>query len=468
MSAEPKQTIGDQLRAFAKQRRDAAREPFEPHPMTRKLLQDEVARTFSARTIARQTTPISWFAAFWRRSAVAGGLIALLVIGAVFWLGKEPEQTDEFAGQGQRFAPAQPLASSPAAKPSSGPALGRDGSTPSEQTASAPRQQEERVQQRYGLIPAIAPEPDSFLPRPDVETAQAGRKQETERVDVQSPAKLALQRTGNTVPSAPGTETLAAGSAVETKPGSTTAQTLAKSHPTSENEAAKVGEKSADSTAIGRGEAATGRLREAKDVASALTTASRTEARFSLGTTASATNVFFFSQTDGRAKYRRNFNSPPVPPVLRSFQVQQSGATVRILDSDGSVYEGVAEPLPTDPRLQLVDVESSNQKKSAEKLSERPVGADELKMLQRQVQPGAPAAANNMEDVIFRASGTNQSVKQLVVISGQLQSDRNQSAVARNRSLGAAEGISHAVTLRAKASIGRNVEIPIEASGTIR
>src|SRR5262245_52054842 len=71
MSARPNQSIGDQLRAFAKQRRDAIGAPLEPHAAARKVLQDEVARTFSARTIARQTKSSNWLAAFWVRLSFA-------------------------------------------------------------------------------------------------------------------------------------------------------------------------------------------------------------------------------------------------------------------------------------------------------------------------------------------------------------------------------------------------------------
>jgi hypothetical protein len=37
-------------------------------------------------------------------------------------------------------------------------------------------------------------------------------------------------------------------------------------------------------------------------------------------------------------RYRVNFNSPPVPNVLRSFQVEQTGRQIRVVDADGSVY----------------------------------------------------------------------------------------------------------------------------------
>jgi hypothetical protein len=46
-------------------------------------------------------------------------------------------------------------------------------------------------------------------------------------------------------------------------------------------------------------------------------------------------------------RYRENFQSPPTPDVLRSFQFVQKDLTVQIIDSDGSIYDGSAESPPT-------------------------------------------------------------------------------------------------------------------------
>lgn len=52
-----------------------------------------------------------------------------------------------------------------------------------------------------------------------------------------------------------------------------------------------------------------------------------------------------FQQVDNLAGYRRNFNSPPVPPVMKEFSFQLAGDRVRIVDADGSTYEGVVVPV---------------------------------------------------------------------------------------------------------------------------
>jgi hypothetical protein len=47
--------------------------------------------------------------------------------------------------------------------------------------------------------------------------------------------------------------------------------------------------------------------------------------------------------------YRVNFNSPPTLNVLNSFQLEQNGRLVRIVDADGSTYEGQID----DPQVEV-------------------------------------------------------------------------------------------------------------------
>src|SRR5205814_4839361 len=61
MPDEPNRNVEDELKAWAQKRRDEAYAPFELHPATRKMLQDEVARTFPKKSdlaadIGRQAT----------------------------------------------------------------------------------------------------------------------------------------------------------------------------------------------------------------------------------------------------------------------------------------------------------------------------------------------------------------------------------------------------------------------------
>src|SRR5205814_68580 len=45
-------------------------------------------------------------------------------------------------------------------------------------------------------------------------------------------------------------------------------------------------------------------------------------------------------------RYRVNLNSPPMPNVLRSFDVAQNGQQIRVVDADGSVYDGAMQQPP--------------------------------------------------------------------------------------------------------------------------
>lgn len=459
MPAEPKRTIGDQLRAFAKQRRDVAGAALEPHPVTRKLLQDEVARTFSARTIAKRTTPQSWLAAFWVRLAFAGGLVALLIGAAIFWL---PKDSGPGAGLTQnRVEPAQRSAS-----PSDAPAgagIGGGSPTTPEPFAANERQTRAEVTQRYGLIPQPAGEPNSFARKPDADPAQPSLPPENQRGDTESLPKLALQQDGGKVTSA-----AAAAPALELRPSSTVAQASLESFPGAADKVSKLAETPTVSASTARNEVEVEPLRKAEAVALAPAAAGRGETRLSLVTAAPATNVFFFSQADTRAKYRRNFNSPPIPPVLRSFQVQQSGANVRVLDADGSVYEGVVEQPVMVPQPRFGEGASSDPKSLANNFVEQRARSVEIKARQQNLQPAGVGTANSVGNLMFRAAGTNQSLNQLVVITGELQPDTNQTAAAPNRGMTQGNAASQAVTLRGNATIGRNLGIPIEASGTTR
>ena len=50
MPDEPNQNVAEQLKAWAQKRRAQAGAPFELHPARRRLLQDEVARTFAKKS----------------------------------------------------------------------------------------------------------------------------------------------------------------------------------------------------------------------------------------------------------------------------------------------------------------------------------------------------------------------------------------------------------------------------------
>src|SRR5438477_939837 len=74
MPDEPNRNLDEQLSAWARKRRDEAGAPFELHPATRKLLQDEIARTLPKKSDAPASEPAGWWKMFWPRFAFAGSL----------------------------------------------------------------------------------------------------------------------------------------------------------------------------------------------------------------------------------------------------------------------------------------------------------------------------------------------------------------------------------------------------------
>src|SRR5439155_23875280 len=79
MPDEPNRNLEEQLAAWARKRRDEAGAPFELHPATRKLLQDEVAQTFPKKSDKPAQKSAGWWRILWPRFAFAGWLCLALV-----------------------------------------------------------------------------------------------------------------------------------------------------------------------------------------------------------------------------------------------------------------------------------------------------------------------------------------------------------------------------------------------------
>ena len=152
-----------------------------------------------------------------------------------------------------------------------------------------------------------------------------------------------------------------------------------------------------------------------------------------------------FNQVDSRARFRFNRNSPPLPNILKSFQLQRLGSNIVVIDADGSVYEGTIQSSPQialgvqggegfgdggsaqavpslQPKSQSVAEKSKTQAGAYGNASVSPVGAN----------------------FAFQAVGTNRSLNQNVVFTGNYLDPQN----------GRIEG---------KAAVGGKTEFPIEA-----
>ena len=116
-------------------------------------------------------------------------------------------------------------------------------------------------------------------------------------------------------------------------------------------------------------------------------------------------------------RYRVNFNSPPMPNVLRSFEVAQNGQQIRVVDADGSVYDGAIEQTP------FAEI-------GKELLANRSTATDLKKSLEPQARlPGTPATTTTgqlaPQNSFFRVAGTNRTLNQWVVFEGNFLVNTN-------------------------------------------
>jgi prepilin-type processing-associated H-X9-DG protein len=115
--------------------------------------------------------------------------------------------------------------------------------------------------------------------------------------------------------------------------------------------------------------------------------------------------------------------SDKAAPVLARFQVQQNGTAIRIVDADGSVYEGSL--LPENAVAQKLPAEIP------------PTGAPA--QMERAKSVEAQNASSSAQNHFFRVTGTNQTLKESVVFTGYLLT-RSDVKTDRTRSSGGGSG----------------------------
>ena len=116
----------------------------------------------------------------------------------------------------------------------------------------------------------------------------------------------------------------------------------------------------------------------------------------SLGTTQQ------FSQQSGIQSFRNNAQVSRAANVLNTFQVQQEGSEIRVLDADGSTYTGKIEQLA----------------KSAELDSRITARRDAAKQTRRYAAKAARENESAAPQSYFRATGYNVSLKKTLVFEG--------------------------------------------------
>jgi hypothetical protein len=172
-------------------------------------------------------------------------------------------------------------------------------------------------------------------------------------------------------------------------------------------------------------------------------------------------------QAAPKAKSGRSEAISTATPVLASFQLEQTGRQLRVVDHDGSIYSGYLQSASLEGVA--VSTRQSISNRIAQELDQsvQPVAADL-----------AATAASAPQTYFFRVSGTNVSLNQRVTFWGKLMETNNvvlpqpyapvpqlqpgaefQSTAPQSRLL--SPGISK--RLSGKAVVGDKAEMTIEA-----
>ena len=119
-----------------------------------------------------------------------------------------------------------------------------------------------------------------------------------------------------------------------------------------------------------------------------------------------------FSQQSGVQSFRNNAQVSRAANVLNTFQVQQEGSEIRVLDADGSTYTGKIEQLAKSGELDSRITARSDAAKQKQSYAAKAVGES---------QSAAPQS-------YFRASGYNVSLKKTLVFEGNYAAPPTQQA----------------------------------------
>ena len=434
---------------------------FELHPADRRLLQGEVARTFASpqpqhRSFARV------LARLWPR--LAGAVALLAILGLAVWtllpvprnntpelslarnlpaskdmLAQEPQPpaaprtaplaappTPEVKKESQLLAFAdkqKPAAASPPVRlTETASPVAEDNSVAQRQTLGSPR-----------LELAVAPSPAHRPPAAKLQVAAS------DGVPAQAPASAAggafAQRYG--LPAQPATP--ASSPASPSAPATVAMTPVTAGVPLADEPAnlfvAPTGQPAAppaaqpnESAQLAAGSSAQPGtyFKSLSDVAAANRPSPSPLASDSLSTTVAGTlegaNALTaaqrFVQVPSEAKIRETpaVRGAVTPAVLASFQVEQAGPALRIVDGDGSVYTGSLQLAPATRRTR-----SSNANAPAATYAARaPVRA-----LQQATAFSLDSDALAPQTYAFRVAGTNRSLQKKVVFTGNLLTTTN-------------------------------------------
>jgi len=405
MPNEPDKPIDKLLKAYAQKRRQDAGAPFEMHPATRNLLQSEAARTFPRKAASG---PQRAFSGFWLRFAMGGAV--LMVLAAVIFVQTDNNPTPPI--DMTRHRESERFSSTRAQTPFS-EVIG-DDSAPAPTTGLPNRA--DRLNE-----PGSSLDSKNTLSRNDqdkeLQTESADRfglRTKSSVNEQLADAKTPVASIGQSIPSP-------AGPAVTSRPEEPKASETTPpiiSDATPQLAKATDQETRLSQPATISSSALEQRITQAtSDTRSAGGTISTGEAYFkSLPAQPddSSSRQFHFSQADETSRLRRYSSTPIQQGVLTSFQVQQNGDNLNIVDADGSVYRGTITRSDQEALGRGIRTESAAQLSGVA----RGQAQNQAPNLRRAISNSDSLLAG--ENLSFRAIGTNRSLQQQVIFTGNV------------------------------------------------
>jgi hypothetical protein len=348
MASEPKKPIEQMLEALAKARRAEFGDNPKMPNPMRARLHEEIARARAAEDESVESRP-SWITMFWPRVTVAAALATLIVLVPAIWWNQS-----------------HPVAES-------GALALRDGA------AGVPA----------GLNPAVATE-ETLAKAPAVSATEP-------TVNLADNSQIKIESAAT-----PSSESEASQSLTRlAQERGTTEFPSQATKGFDEIAAAKIQAAPAAAPAAGSDSKA-----DSDRIAGAAPPIAQPSSAGSLGTKQQ------FSQQSAVQSFRNNAQVSRSANVLNTFQVQQEGSEIRVLDADGSTYTGKIEQLA----------------KSAELESRFTARRDTARKAQRYAAKAAPVIESAAPQSSFRATGYNVSLKKTVVFEGNYTAPPTQQA----------------------------------------
>ena len=420
----PERHIEKLLRAFAKTRREQAGQPFELHPATRHLLQGEVARQHR-QPAKGETAWTSGWRKLWPRIAFATALLAVLGLVAflVFPPAKDSTATLTLSKQESSTRALETLSPSPSVPtPLPTATLAAVDAVKKERSVSPARAK--GIEVSTSLLSGKTFEPQAGLaadalahkdaPPPDLAAARAAATSaETARLLAAPPREAQA-----TIAAAPAQEF---STADEMKTASSPAPSAVSSRAARE-EAYFARSAGLERSNFSPGQPTGGGLARRTTTSTLSATGGNRlpatpppalTAPVSLaGNAAPEVAVQNFAQLDFKSpRPAGRFAASDV--VLASFQFEQRGQQIRIVDRDGSVYTGTVEspsavPSAAPAAKALFFSGTRDKAKASTKTNETSLVLDRL-------------GQDALPPLLFNVRGTNATLKQVLVFTGNVQ-----------------------------------------------